>query len=72
MPGDLTLAIVFDYEANANLAKVWCIATSGVRMEANVQKAAERDFAIDVRKIAIDLNWKIEYGPEKMVLKCPH
>ncbi len=72
MPGDLTLAIVLDYEANANLATVWCIAMGGVRMEANAQQAAERDFIIDVGKIAIDHNWKVEYGPEKMALKCPH
>jgi len=72
MPGELTLTIVLDYEANANLATVWCIATGGVRMEASAQQAAERDFAIDARKIALDHNWKIEYGPERMALTCPY
>ncbi|MFX1262436.1 MAG: hypothetical protein ACFFAZ_10135 [Promethearchaeota archaeon] len=71
-PGELTLAIVLDYEAATDSATIWCIATGGVRMEDRALQAAERDFTLYVRKLAIDNNWKIDYGSEKMVLTCPY
>lgn len=71
-PGELTLAIVLDYEAEGNLATLWCIATGGIRMEDRALQAAERDFTLYVRKLAIDRNWIIDYGPEKMILTCPY
>ena len=71
-PGELTLAIVLDYEAETNQASLWCVATGGVRMEDRALQSAERDFTLYVRKLAIDKNWEIEYGPEKMALTCPY
>ncbi|MHA2070805.1 MAG: hypothetical protein ACW985_03350, partial [Candidatus Thorarchaeota archaeon] len=71
-PGELSLTIILDYEASENVATLWCIATGGVRMEDTALQAAERDFTLYVRKLAIDRNWEIEYGPEKMILTCPY
>jgi hypothetical protein len=71
-PGELSLTSVLDYEAGENIATLWCIATGGVRMEDRALQAAERDFTLYVRKLAIDNNWKIEHGPEKMILTCPY
>jgi hypothetical protein len=71
-PGELSLAIILDYEAEANSATLWCIATGGIRMEDWALQAAEQDFRLYVRKLAIDSNWKIEPGLDRMILTCPY
>jgi hypothetical protein len=76
IPGDLTLTVVLEYNAISNIATVYGIASGGGAgwgsWEGGSHDATERYFAAEIRKIAADHQWKVELGPDRRALTCPH
>jgi hypothetical protein len=76
IPSDLTLTVVLEYNAISNIATVYGIASGGGARwggwEGGSHDYTERYFVAEIRKIAADYQWKVELGPDRRALTCPH
>jgi predicted Zn finger-like uncharacterized protein len=76
LPGDIVLTIVVEYDIESNSATIYGVAAGGsqgfAKWEAGTHDATEHDFAIEIRKIAADHQWAVEFGPDRKALTCPY